>query len=119
MSDVIPHIATGKLRGLAVTSAQRLASLAEVPTVAESGYPGFEWSGWIGIATPAGTPRPVLEKLSEAVLHAVQMRETHATFARLGIAATPMALDEFSRFIGVQMSKFETAVKKANLKVDK
>src|SRR5262245_45378546 len=62
--SALPHIRSGRIRAIAVTSAQRVAQLPEVPTVAESGYPGFEGLGWAGIVVPAATPRDIVERLS-------------------------------------------------------
>jgi len=75
ISDATPHIAAGRLRPLAVTSSRRSEALKELPTVAESGYPGFEFLLFIGAAVPAGTPVPVMERLSSEMLRAVHSPE--------------------------------------------
>ncbi len=67
VAEASAHIAAGKLRPLAVTSTERLASLAQVPTIAESGYPGFEASAWFGVSVPAGTPQPVIARLAQGI----------------------------------------------------
>lgn len=74
-----PHLKSGKLRALAVTTAKRTAALPAVPTMAEAGLPGYEVSGWYGVLAPARTPRPVVERLSRAIakaVHAPEVRET-------------------------------------------
>ena len=67
MLATYPHVKSGKLRILAVSSANRLASIPEVPTVAESGYPGFETGSWQGILAPPGTPRDIVTKMGAEV----------------------------------------------------
>jgi tripartite-type tricarboxylate transporter receptor subunit TctC len=118
LSDAGPHILSGKLRGLGVTSLERSEALREVPTVAESGYPGFEWLTWIGAAVPARTPKAVIEQLSAAMLRAVRTPETKAGFSRLSISAAPMDAAEFDAFMRAQMRSYETTVRQANIRVD-
>jgi tripartite-type tricarboxylate transporter receptor subunit TctC len=81
---VVPHIKAGRLRALGVSVPRRFASLPEVPTIAESGVPGFDFSVWTGIAVPAGTPKAVRDQLNEAVARAVDAPEVRARFEALG-----------------------------------
>jgi tripartite-type tricarboxylate transporter receptor subunit TctC len=118
LSDASPHILSGKLRALAVTSLERAEALREVPTVAESGYPGFDWVTWIGAAVPARTPKAVVERLSAAMLRAVHAPETKAAFSRLSISQAPMGAEEFGAFLRAQMRSYETTVRQANIKAD-
>jgi tripartite-type tricarboxylate transporter receptor subunit TctC len=118
LSDATPHIASGRLRALAVTSLQRFDALKDTPTVAESGYPGFEWSSWIGAAVPAGTPKAVVAKLSTEMLRALETPETQAAFARLNIAPAPMGPEPFDGFLRQQLRTYEQMVRQANLKAD-
>jgi tripartite-type tricarboxylate transporter receptor subunit TctC len=118
LSDATPYIASGKLRALAVTSRERSEALKEVPTVAESGYPGFDWVGWMGAAVPARTPKAVVERLSVAMLRAVQVPETQAGFARLSISPAPMGPREYAAFLREQTRSYETVVRQANIKAD-
>jgi tripartite-type tricarboxylate transporter receptor subunit TctC len=118
LSDASPHFLSGKLRALAVTSLERAEALREVPTVAESGYPGFDWVTWIGAAVPARTPKAVVERLSAAMLRAVHAPETKAAFSRLSISQAPMGAEEFDAFLRAQMRSYETTVRQANIKAD-
>lgn len=82
----LPQIQAGKVRPLAVLSAKRLPSLPQVPTVAESGHPGFEMSSWFGLLAPAGLPAPVQQRLEKALGEVVQSPETQAKLVGLGLS---------------------------------
>ena len=118
LSDATPHIVAGRLRALAVTSLERSEALKEVPTVAESGYPGFEWVSWIGAAVPAGTPPPVIERLSAQMLRALQQPEAQAAFARLSVSVAPQGPEQFARFIRSQRASYDKIIRQANIKPD-
>ncbi len=118
LSDATPHIVSGKLRALAVTSRERSEMFKEVPTVAESGYPGFEWISWIGAAVAAGTPKPVIARLSAEMLQALQTPEARAGFARLNISPAPMGSEQFDGFIRAEMHRYDPIIKQANIKAD-
>jgi tripartite-type tricarboxylate transporter receptor subunit TctC len=111
LSDAMPHIAAGRLRPLAVTSLQRSQALKEVPTVAESGYPGFEFAGWIGAAVPAATPLEVRSRLAAEMLRSLESGEAKTTLARLGVQPAPLGPDEFASFIDAQMKAFAAAAR--------
>jgi len=111
----IPSIKAGKVRALAVTSAQRLALLPDVPTMAEAGLPGFESYNWQGVVAPAGTPREIVERLNReinAILAKPDQREAiAATGSQVG-GGTP---EEFREFIRVETAKWARVVKDANI----
>ena len=118
LSDAAPHIASARLHALAVTSPTRAEALKEVPTVAESSYPGFEWDSWIGAAVPAATPRAVVAKLSAEMLRALETPEAQAGFARLGISPAPLGPEQFDGFIRARMQSYAKIVKQASIKAD-
>jgi tripartite-type tricarboxylate transporter receptor subunit TctC len=118
ISDATPHVAAGRLRPLAVTSLQRSEAMKEVPTVAESGYPGFEFVNFMGAAAPSGTPPAVLERLSAEMVRAVQTPQAQAAFARLSITAAPQGAAEFERFIRAQSARYEDVLKQSGIKFD-
>ena len=113
-----PHIQSGKLRAIAVTSATRLASLPDVPTVAESGVSGFESSSWIGILAPAKTPQPIVDRLQRELHAVVHSPEVKERLASLGISASGSTPSEFSAQIQADLKKYAETVKTANVKVD-
>jgi tripartite-type tricarboxylate transporter receptor subunit TctC len=118
LSDAAPHIATGKLRPLAVTSLQRSEIIGDVPTLAESGFPGFEAVQWFGAMVPAGTPKPVIVRLSSEMLRALDNAEVRSMFSKLGIALTPLAPEPFDDFLRSETRMFSTVIREANIKAD-
>ncbi|HST02608.1 MAG TPA: tripartite tricarboxylate transporter substrate binding protein, partial [Usitatibacter sp.] len=118
LSDAAPHIASGRLRAIAVTSAERFALLKDVPTVAESGYPGFQAVQWFGAVAPAGTPKAAIARLSAEMQRALEDRQVRATFAKLGLVATPMGPEAFDQFIKGERVRLAASVREANVKVE-
>jgi tripartite-type tricarboxylate transporter receptor subunit TctC len=104
----LPHIKSGKLRALAVTSAKRSGLLAEVPTVAESGLTGYEAAGWFGVLAPAGTPKPVVAKLNAEINRILELPEVKASLASDGAepaGGTPEQMAESARLASAKWSK--------------
>ena len=113
-----PHVNAGRLRALAQTGAQRAPAYAEVPTVAESGYPGFEVNSWVGLLAPAGTPRAVVDRLQAEVRKAVtepafqqRLREQGLT----GIANTP---EQFAAVLRTEQDKWTRLVRERRLSLE-
>ena len=103
-------VQSGRIKMLATTRAQRIPSLPEVPTIAESGVPGFEAGGWYGFFTTAGTPRDALLKLNTAIVAAVSDRELSERIEKMGLVPAPQTLDEASRFVAAEAEKWGRAV---------
>lgn len=112
-----PLVQSGKLRALAVTSAKRLDTLPDVPTVAEA-VPGFEVIAWQGIFAPAGTPRPIVERLNAEVLKILKTDELQDRLRTLGMQFVPMTADEFGQFQKAEVEKWARVVKAANIKLE-
>jgi tripartite-type tricarboxylate transporter receptor subunit TctC len=113
---LLPHAKSGRVRALAVGTPMRSASLAEVPTVAESGYPGFDASLWLALMAPAGTPAPVIERLNREIITAVSSKDTAETLDKNGaepITSTPAQL---AAMIQDGVAKYAKVVKDANIK---
>jgi tripartite-type tricarboxylate transporter receptor subunit TctC len=118
LSSALPHIKSGKIRAIAVTTAQRTPQLPEVPTVAESGYPGFEGVGWSGFVLPAGTPRAIVDKVSadtQAVLREPQMRDR--IIERGGIP-DPLTPQGYADFIKAEVAKWGEVARVAKVRLD-
>lgn len=115
---VLPHIKAGKLKPLAVTSPQRMAILPEVPTVAESGLPGYEIRIWYGLLAPAGTPRDVVAKLNAEINRITALPETTARFEAAGMERHVATADRFEQMMKADMEKFGRIIKTANVKLD-
>ena len=118
VAGAYPFVQKGQIRPVAVSSAQRLASLPDVPTVAESGVPGFESSSWIGILAPAKTPQPIVDRLQRELNAVVHSPEVKERLASLGISASGNTSVEFAKEIHADLKKYAEIVKTANVKVD-
>lgn len=110
-----PHIKSGALRALAVSSAERSALLPDVPSVAESGYPGFDMDAWWGLVGPAGLSDEVVRKVAGTVKPILESPEFRAQFAAQGITPGKLGPDAFGRRIAEDYSKFADIVKRAGI----
>lgn len=113
-----PHIQSGKVRALAVTSAKRLESLPNVPTVAESGVPGFEVLSWQAVFAPAGTPRPIIEKLHTEIVKILQQPDMQNRLKTLGMQPSSMTIDQIAAFQKAEVEKWAQVIKAANIKLE-
>ena len=113
-----PHIRAGKLRALAVVAPQRLPSLPDVPTVAEAGLPGFEVTTWYGVLAPAGTPRPIINRLNAELVKAMHSPEMKERLAGIGTDAVTDTPEEFAAYIQAEIRKWGDVIRKAGLKAD-
>ena len=115
---VLPLVREGKLRALAVTSLRRSSAAPELPTIAESGYPGFEVTGWIGLLAPAGTPSAIIRKLHLETVKALALPDLRAKFADLGLEGIGNSPDEFAAVIRSEIPKWAKVIKEAGIKPD-
>ena len=115
---VLPHIKAGKVRALGVTSAQRSPFLPETPTIAESGYPGFEAVGWFGLMGPAQTPRDVLARLNAETVRILNNPEVNARIVGLGAQVRPTSMAEFETFNREQIAKWAKVIKDSGAQAD-
>jgi tripartite-type tricarboxylate transporter receptor subunit TctC len=113
---VLPHAKAGKVRALAVGTPKRSPSLPDVPTVAESGYPGFDASLWLAIMAPAGTPAPVLERLNKEVIAAVSAKDTAELLDKNGAEPITSTPAELAAIIKDGVVKYAKVVKDAGVK---
>jgi tripartite-type tricarboxylate transporter receptor subunit TctC len=111
-------VQSGRVKMLATTAPRRIPSLPGLPTVAESGLPGFEAGGWYGFFTTAGTPRPVLERLNAEIVRAVSSPDLGAKIEGMGLVPAPQSLEEASRFITAEAAKWSRAVKASGASAD-
>jgi tripartite-type tricarboxylate transporter receptor subunit TctC len=118
MPPVVPHAKSGKVRPIAVMSLQRSPVLPDVPTVAESGYPGFEASTWFAVFAPAATPQAVLQRLNEEFNRALQSRDITEKFAKQSLAIEPLDRAALRTYIAAEVAKWGKVVRDANIKVD-
>ncbi len=116
ISTQTPHVRAGKLHALAVSSAKRSAALPQVPTMAESGYPGFEASGWLGLAFPAKTPRAIVDRVHKETVAVLNTREVQAQFEDLGLDAEALDPGAFHARIKADYAKWGKLVRDAGIR---
>lgn len=114
---VLPHVRAGKLRGIAVTSAKRIATIAEFPTVGDSGVPGYVASTWFGLFAPAGTPRDVVLRINNGTREALQPADVREKLLSLGMFAVASSADAFQKFVEAEYVKWGKVIKDTGLKV--
>ncbi|MCC7487113.1 MAG: tripartite tricarboxylate transporter substrate binding protein [Burkholderiales bacterium] len=116
ISSVSQHVTAGKLRALAVTGAQRSSALPALPTIAEAGVPGYEFSTWWGLVAPAGTPRDIVSRLAQHTAKMARMADLRERFTALGIdAASTGTPEEFGAFIRAEVEKYAKIAKAAGV----
>jgi tripartite-type tricarboxylate transporter receptor subunit TctC len=115
---VLPHLKSGRLRALAVSSSQRIAVLPDVPTVAEGGYPGFEADQWYGLVAPAGTPADVVARLNGLVNRSLALPDVAQQLATEGAVPVPTTPAAFGELIAREIPRWREVVKAGNVKPD-
>ena len=115
---VLPHVKSGRLRGMGIATLKRSPYLPDVPTIAESSYPGFEAVGWIGIAAPARTPAPVLDKLNAEIVRIINTPEMKERLATLAFTPVGDTREQFARFIKSEIAKWGRAVRESGAKAE-
>ena len=116
--SAIPHIKTGRLRGLAVTTAARSALVPQLPTVAESGVPGYEAGSWYGIIAPADTPRAVVTRLNREITQVLGMPEFREQLMTAGADPAPTTPEAFAAYIKSDIAKWAKVIKLSGAKID-
>jgi tripartite-type tricarboxylate transporter receptor subunit TctC len=113
-----PHIQSGKLRALAVTSAKRVKSLPNVPTMVEAGVPGYDLVSWQGIFAPAGTPKDVVQRLNAELVKILKQPDVRERFESLGLEPVGNTPEEFAAFQKAEVAKWAKVVKDAKITAD-
>jgi len=115
---VVPHLKSGRLRAIAVTNAKRSALLPELPTVSESGVPGFESEGWHGLFAPARTPKPVIDRLYREFSTALRAADIAAYLLSAGAEPVGLPPEQMALKLREEIARWAKVVKAANMKVD-
>jgi tripartite-type tricarboxylate transporter receptor subunit TctC len=118
ISTGAPHVKSGKLRGLGVTSLKRSPILPEVPAMAEAGYPGFEASGWLGIAFPAKTPATIIERMHKETIAVMAMPDVREQLQNAGLEPSIKDSEAFRAYIRTELNKWTKLIKDAGIKAD-
>lgn len=114
----LPHVRSGRLRALAVTSSKRAPQVPDLPTIIESGIPDFEVTVWQGYAVPKATPQPVVSKIHAAMMKALALPELQKRFFDNGVAAAPQTPAEFMKFINAETVKWKKVVTIAGARIE-
>lgn len=115
---VAPHVKSGKVRGLAVTSGKRSSAIPEVPTLDESGLKGLDVSQWWGLLVPSGTQRDIVTKLQAELVELTKLPDMKARMAELGMEPVGSESDQFAALIRAEVAKYQKIAKQANIKID-
>ena len=118
INSIGPHVKSARLRGLAVTSGRRVPAFSELPTIAESGVPGFDVQAWAGIIVPAGVPRPIVMKLNAEVNKALAAPAVAEKLPELGLIVAGGTPEQFGEHIKREAARWADVVKRAGAKVD-
>jgi len=116
--SALPHVTAGKLKALAVTGTQRSALAPDIPTIAESGYPGFEAGTWYAFLAPAGLPPEISKKLSRDIVAITKQDDLKARFAKMGVEALGSTPEQLSEVMQADLVKWSAVIRKANIKLD-
>jgi len=114
----LPHVRTGRVRAIAVTGERRMDQLPDVPTMAESGLPGAQVSGWYSLVAPAGTPQEIIERLRTALIETIKMPSVVATLSSQGATLESSTPAELRAFIDAEISKWSRVIKAAGIKIN-
>ncbi|MBX3619599.1 MAG: tripartite tricarboxylate transporter substrate binding protein [Rhizobacter sp.] len=114
----MPHIQSGKVRALAVTSAQRSAALPDTPTLQEAGVPGFDVTSWQAFYAPAGTPPAIVQRLNREIEKILALPDVKARLDGLGVVHSPNTPEQFSAFGKAELTKWAKVVKEGKVKLD-
>ena len=118
ISTAYPQAKAGKLRAIALTTAQRSGLAPEVPTFAESGLPGYELGSWHGVFAPAGTPKDIIAKLNAEIVRGIQSAETRQRLLALGVDAAGTSVESFAAFVRAEVPKWAKVVKESGAKAE-
>jgi tripartite-type tricarboxylate transporter receptor subunit TctC len=116
--SVLPHVQQGKLNALAVGSAQRLASLPDVPTIAESGLPQYEAYSWVGMVAPANTPKEIVAKLNREIVDILRLKDVGERLTQQGAIPVGDTPEQFGAYIKAEIEKWGAVVRTAKIKAD-
>ena len=113
--SLMPHVKSGRLRALAVSSGKRFTAVPELPTVAESGVPGFDVSSWYGLFAPAKTPPAIVRKMNADAVAVMREPLVRQRLEGLGLEVVGSTPEEFAKFIQAEMIKWEPVIKAAGI----
>jgi tripartite-type tricarboxylate transporter receptor subunit TctC len=118
LAEVQPYIEVGRMRLIAVATAKRVETFKQVPTMTESGVPGFDSTSWFGMVAPAGTPKEIIAKLQADIAKTLQMPDIRANLVAQGLTPVGDTPEQFGTFIRTEMDTYAKVIKSGNIKAD-
>jgi tripartite-type tricarboxylate transporter receptor subunit TctC len=118
ITTMAPNVRAGRLKAMGTTGKTRSSVLPDVPTISEAGVPGYETGIWLGLMAPAGTPRPVLERLNTEVRKVLDSTEVKESWGKQGATPMGMTIDQFDKFLRDDITKWASVVKATGMKVE-
>jgi tripartite-type tricarboxylate transporter receptor subunit TctC len=118
MPNVIGHVRAGKLKALAVSTAQRSPLAPEIPTVAEAGVPGYEQQVWFGVLAPAGVPRDIITRLNTEIARVLNSAEVRERFGKQGVEVRTTTPEQFGEFVKSEVGRWGKVIREAGIKAD-
>jgi tripartite-type tricarboxylate transporter receptor subunit TctC len=118
LAPAVALVKDGKMKGIVVTTPERAAALPQIPTAAESGYPGFSVTVWAGFFVPAKTPKPIADRLGDAIIKVAEMPDIKAKLGQLGFEPTSIPGDRFQREVTAELGRWKEVVEKAGIKAN-
>ena len=118
MAPFVPYVKTGRLRVLAVTTAQRSKLYPDLPTIAESGVPGYDLAGWYGVVVPTGTPRPIIDRLHAEYRKALRAPDMTERYATLGVEPVESTPEQFAAYMRAELVKWGDIIKRSGTKLE-
>lgn len=115
-STAIPQVKSGRVKGLAVTTLKRSVMLPDLPTIAESGFAGYETDNWYAVVAPAGTPRPVVDRLNAELKRALLMPEIKQALLKQGLEAAPGTPEALGKYMRAEYEKWGKVIREAGIK---
>jgi tripartite-type tricarboxylate transporter receptor subunit TctC len=116
--ELMPNVTSGKLKALAITTSKRATAFPDIPTIAESGVPGFEVDAWYGVYVPAGTPSAIVRKLNQDIVRVLQMPEVRDRYAKAGFNVIGSSSEDFARFTHSEIAKWNKVVTSAKVSAE-
>ena len=116
VASVLPQIKAGKIRGVAVTTAKRSALMPDLPTIAETGLPGYEAKNWYGMLAPAKTPRAIINRLNAETVKVLNMPDVKSILFKRGLDAAPSTPEKFGAYIKSESAKWAKVIKASGTK---
>ena len=118
VTSAAPHVRSGKLRAIAVTTAKRSSALPDVPTINESGLPGYELTPWFAIFMPAGTPKPIVNRMNTAVREALKAPEVGRRLAAIGAEPVGGTPEQLAAYLDAEMAKWGKVIRERGIRAD-